>query len=290
MIREMSCIVGVLVFLLSITACMQSEASKTVNVSADEVAEELKLESSLKSVGTGVCPSSPDYKLIDSVYGIDLYKHRSKNIFIQRINTDKVNIGFLSDQDSATMNFRKHSLDAYWSGIKSNHPNLFSVVNLSFFAFNKEILTELTFGYKENGKIKTYGYGEPEQMDYRKMLIIDSNGKATIKTFSDSQLSSSINHQVAVGLDVDFDKHKYFSIGRNFIGITSDPTNDNVLVIAIGEASQNQMKNILKDFDCEEEDMIMFDGSGSSQLRTNKAIFYGDKRLIPNVMGVVPKK
>ncbi len=263
-----------------------------------KVQEEIKNPTE-QSISKSVASISSNYNIIETAPGITLYKHKSKNIYVQKIYTKEVDIRTMSiPVPNQPEQFYLCSINDYWTALKNKYPKLFSVTNISFFGQKTPQISTLPFGYKQEGNILTYGYGDSKFTTKRKILNINTNGAVTITGYSDDRFNSSQIKYSIVGLDVTADKGSLLTQGRTFMGVSFEEGNTKpMLIIAHGYSEhQSTMSSVLEEFGCYGDGAkIMFDGSGSSQLKTAKNVLYGrgkdgpDKRTIPTVLYTVPK-
>jgi hypothetical protein len=173
----------------------------------------------------------------------------------------------------------------YWATYATT--NTFSMTNLQFFNFSNG---SLAFPLKANGTIITCGYGNNEPLSKRKLGI---NGTAIVvadylNTSNDYNTVSSnlVSPLVIVGLNPDVPKNPTSLTGRTYIGYK----NSTLVIYASRAAQQAQVKTIMMgEFGINASNMLMFDGSGSTQLMCKgiKYITSPDSRPIPSVIEVL---
>lgn len=225
------------------------------------------------------------------------------DVYVQRINMKHADVSLVTGKQTNN-SFNKSALTSYWSTLNSNF-GAYSVSNAAFFESLSGNSTELSFPLKLNNSVKTMGVSL-DGVGLRKILAVKNtcaNGYkcAFVLQYSDATFSSS-NYQTAmVGLDPYFDKNALIPLGRTFVGVDhSDPNNLLMYIVHGTRHTQGQMRTILNNLGVYDNAMIMFDGSGSSQLaflnKDNQNQFvYGfagssrDYRAIPQVIVVTPK-
>ncbi|MCP4523594.1 MAG: hypothetical protein GY828_05255 [Candidatus Gracilibacteria bacterium] len=250
-----------------------------------------------------------EYNLLKSQFGYMLFE--KDGIYIQRINLKNVDIRFVHGSQNSSL-FQKGSIENWWSGMNQVFSDdLISINNLSFFESLSGNSTQLSFPYKSLGTIRTFGAsnGFPYA---RKMLAIknscyDNRPCPLITDYNVNTFNSNNFDNVIVGLDpFDSDvtdnisgKRGSINIGRTYAGVSYDISSTPILyVIVAKQATNNEMTDALHDLGVSSDNMVMFDGSGSSQLISGNTKVYGsknpayysiDKRKIPQVM-VISKK
>ncbi len=240
-------------------------------------------------ISKSVASITSNYNIVESATGVTLYKHKTKDIYVQVINTKVAKVEFVSNYTGKNEEFYLLDIPTRWDQVKKIYPKAFSICNLSLFAYDKfaiQLKTNLPFGFKINNKIQSNGYGVAGTENTRKILTINSIGSVGVANYSDNIFFNSLFPSMAVGLTVDYNLKSDKEIGRTFIG---NDTNNN-LVIVNGVGTQDSIKKVLIEFNC--TNMMMFDGSDSSQLKTNKNSFnpaFFTTRYLPNYLIVVAK-
>ncbi len=228
-----------------------------------------------------------NYNVVESATSVTLYKHKTKDIYVQKISKSSVNFGVTYSQNT-DKTFNRLLITDFWDSIKKSNSNVFSTVNLCFFDGGSSPTT-LPFGLKVNGKILTTGYGDSKNINNRQLLLIDKNNSIGIVKYSDALFSNVSFPYAIVGVTVDSDFSSIYSVGRNMMGQNGDD-----FIIVNGNGTQSEIVSILNEFGITDKaKMIMFDGSGSSQLITSKNSFYGSydffKRKLPVVLSIIKK-
>lgn len=253
-----------------------------------------------------------EYNILESKPGYGLYE--KDGIYVQRINLKNVDLRFVHGSQNGN-EFQSGKLTSWWSGINQLFPEkLISINNLSFFE-SEGNNTALSFPYKSLGTIRTMGESDGYP-NARKMLAIKNNcydGRpcARINNYNVSTLNSNDFDNVIVGLDPFDDdvthwkrgKNTGIQLGRTYAGVSYDITKNPILYIVIDKKATNDtITGVLSNLGVLDENMIMFDGSGSSQLKTQTTTVYGlhptldlppkykaDKRPLPQVMVITSK-
>lgn len=250
-----------------------------------------------------------EYNLLESQFGYNLYE--KDGIYVQRINLKNVDLRFVHGSQNGN-EFQSGKLTNWWSGISQLFPEkLVSINNLSFFE-NGGNITALSFPYKSLGTIRTMGASDG-YLNGRKMFAIknscyDEKPCPLITDYDSSTLNSNLFDNLIVGLDPFDDdvthwkrgKNTGIQLGRTYAGVSYDLPSMPILYVVIAEKATNDtMTGILSNLGVLNDNMIMFDGSGSSQLKTQTTSVYGlhptlsgyiaDKRPIPQVMVITSK-
>ncbi len=243
-------------------------------------------------ISKSVASINSNYTIIESATGVTLYKHKTKDIYVQKISKSKMlfNVNYEQNID---LTFNTYFIEDKWNNLLKNNSKIFSIVNISFFAFkplNESTPTTLPYGLKVNSKVLTNGYGKAGTENMRQLLLIDDRNSLGLVPYADSLFNNSKFPYAMVGLNVDYDIDKDSpNVGRNFMG-----QNGEDFIIVNGNGTQLEMVSILNEFGItDKRKMIMFDGSGSSQLKTSSNSFYGKynigKRKIPVTLSIIRK-
>jgi Phosphodiester glycosidase len=173
--------------------------------------------------------------------------------------------------------FKTKDILSWWNSVTG----VFAVSNLSFFRYDKNTIlngkADLPFVLKHNGIIRASGYEITTNTNQRWLSL---NG--TYATIGDGPLSSTSsnfytaangyysNSTVIGGLHpLNADKGKNSYAGRTMIGIKDcdgDGLKEAVYVLITTSATQQQAYDVLRnEFGCDQT--VMFDGSGSSQMK-----------------------
>lgn len=260
-----------------------------------------------------------NYSLIKSNTRLKIYKKQVKysTYYIQSIDVNKARIHFV-DWKKSNENFIKSSLTNAWKSLNSR---AYSLSNGSFFDKGANGLYNMSYPYKSDGIIKSMGWSTFREKDKLKMLSLGTESntnifKYTAKVFQyDELLFKSISYpDVLVGLDPTFNKNASSEIGRNFVGVKEYSYQENrfspvykthlVYILISNAITQKDALNELIKLGVYETDIVMFDGSESSQLaffdNNNSTVeMYGctsgdsrcisDKRSIPQAIAVLPR-
>lgn len=256
------------------------------------------LVASLLFLTTGVYANSlSEYTLINSKPGWKIYSNNSKSIYIQEINLKYADVSIINGAQDGEY-FKKTSISVYWNYLY-NSVNAYSVINGAFFEGTTNKSDALSFPLKINSKILTYGFSTDAPQE-RKILSFKnkcSTGSkcAFVQHYTKEIFENNSKETMIVGLDPTFDKNAYFPLNRTFAGVLFDTSKDPLLYFVYGEnKTQGGMVDILNSLGVPDNQIIMFDGHGSSQMafKDSKNITnfkYGYNRLIPQVFVFHPK-
>ena len=248
---------------------------------------------------TGEIP--PGFTLIDSTYGIELYRKD-----YQGGNPDFVQIISLSQgarvvplngeiRDPGTgkgvyggndARFTVRTMDQYWQALVNSAENAFCVTNGQFFLMG-ETPTRLPFPLKKDGEYLNDGYGKNEFPD-RKLMLELWDGKADIRPLTQTAFYSSTAPQIVAGLAEDANKRAAKYVGRTFIGVDDRDLNhefETILILVTKTARQVDVAEVLRSFGAEK--VMMLDGGGSAQLTCQGQPFVSSDRPIPQALGII---
>lgn len=260
-----------------------------------------------------------NYSLIKSYTGLKIYKKQIdyKVYYVQSIDVNKARIHFV-DWKKSNENFKMMSLTNAWSAVNNR---AYSLTNGSFFDQGGNGLYNMSYPYKSSGVIKSMECSTFREKDKLKMLSLGTESntnifKYTAKVFQYDELLFKNNGypDILVGLDPYFNKKESSEIGRTFVGVKEYSYQENrfspvykthlVYILSSNAISQKDAINELIKLGVYETDIVMFDGSGSSQLafvdNNNSTVkMYGctsddnicnsDKRSFPQAIAVLPR-
>lgn len=227
------------------------------------------------------------YSLIQSSVGVEMCANG--NDVVQIIDLKKgARLKFLFEKDGN--NFKQKYISSFWSTFQQTQSNAFSVVNGTFFSpdgsYESATTSQIAFLVKNNDQVATYGYDNPDDYWYRKVLKLEGSSASIDDDYSYSYINNF--SQALGGLSTDANKNNWASwVGRNLIGINDN--GDKIYILVTDGMSISSAKSTLNDFGA--TSLMMLDGSGSAQLRSEKKTIIGDDkgqgRLIPQAIGVV---
>jgi hypothetical protein len=155
--------------------------------------------------------------------------------------------------------------------------------------------TGLSFGVRANSAVLTTG-ADTSAIAKKQIEFFDNSG-VYVTSFNASRLNGGSSAQnIIVGLDPSVDKNAGWSIGRTYVCSKANPLGPAspsqwlVIVSAQGNTQAEILGNIAS-LRCDSNSVIMFDGSGSTQLKTGtirmqgySAPFWTENRKIPQVL------
>jgi hypothetical protein len=166
-------------------------------------------------------------------------------------------------------------------------PKSFAMVNLQFFNF---YTGALSFPIKGDGTLISCGSSNNESNAKRKLgingsTIVVADYLNTSNAYS-NVAANLISPTVVVGLHPNVSKSPSSLTGRVYLGYK----NSTLVIYATGRATQAQVRSIMTtEFALNDASLVMFDGSGSTQLvcRGTTYINSFDNRPIPNIMEIL---
>ena len=199
--------------------------------------------------------------------------------------------------------------------------NWFAVSNLNFFGDRTPAKNEsyyysgdhMSFFLKKKGTIVSCGYGTYSSAEPQRRTILINGTSATVmegpkndntcvsgyssdwKTnlYQKSKEEFSSYQTVMVGLHpMKASKRPNSSIGRTFMGVKQKQPmcgSSSIIYLLIGKSlTQKVAYNSLLEFGCLEEDIVMFDGSGSSCFKTTLSTYVSssDGRSVPGWVAI----
>ena len=236
---------------------------------------------------TGLDVRDPDNPS-NFVPGIYLLKRGSANTYVIKVNLNSRQIKAYYQQNATDISGFKS-----FDGLSINSFNLTSlqwyvVINASFFnAAGDSDPYRLPFCLKKNGTYATAGYNSyvstPATDGYRRYFAIKNNkaymgdafydtditGTFTPSTESamETDLDARMNYpDIFMGLDpINADKSGSSYVGRTMVGINTSQRNIVYILVASAIKQSQAVSYLQNDFGC--NDIVMFDGGGSSQFR-----------------------
>ncbi len=241
------------------------------------------------------------WSMIESETGINLFE--KNNRYVQEIDlsegayiTLKQGTNSIGNTNNPSPAFRRKTLNWYWQNKASN---TVAATNCQFFNLDGDLTDEvdafLSFPIKDNSTVISAGSHNNQESGNKLKFGIDiTSQQAWIASYNydgnnyNTASNNLLSPLVIVGFHpTNVDKWKYFSTGRTMVGIKDsdgDGKKEKVYIIT-GKGTQFTIKDILEDdFGC--TDVMMLDGSGSSQMTFNGTEYFpsSDDRTIPSVM------
>lgn len=245
-------------------------------------------------------PPPPDFELIDSAPGVDLYRKDYAGgtpdyvLVVDLSKSAGIHLlpGTMADAGSGggayggnNPTFTRQSLQQFWDSFTVDEPDAFCLVNGSFFATDADPAA-LAFPLKVDGQVLSEGYGQDEFPDQKRMLELWPD-HARITTLSGETLAASDAPAILAGLTEDANKDSSALIGRTFAGVEDADENgslETVLFISSKTSRAADAAGVLRSFGA--DDVIMLDGGDSAQMMCdNQPQVYSD-RSIPQAVGI----
>lgn len=245
--------------------------------------------------GTGNMPVVPSgWTLKESSTNIRVYQKGTEQVYAQFVDIKagaKVRFSQTVVSNAGTKTFSRQTLDQWWTaytGVKN------TMINGQFFDNNINP-TGLSFGVRVNSVLLTTG--ADISVVTKKQIEFFDNAGVYVTSFNSSRLNSGSTAQnIIVGLDPSVDKTGGWSIGRTYVCSKANPVGPTspsqwlIIVSAQGNTQAEMLGNITS-LGCDSNSIVMFDGSGSTQLKTSTirmkgygAPFWTENREIPQVL------
>ncbi|MRR30717.1 hypothetical protein EG834_10435, partial [bacterium] len=242
----------------------------------------------------------PDFILIDSAPGVDLYRKDyaggtpdyvmvvdlSKEAGIQLLHGSVVDPGAGSGAfGGSNPTLTRQSLQQYWDAFIADTADAVCVVNGAFFSTDADP-TALAFPLKVDGQILSEGYARDEFPDQKRMLEIWPD-HARIAIMSADSLAASDAPNILSGLAEDANKDSSALIGRTFAGVVDADGNgsqETVLFISSKTSRAAETAGVLRAFGA--TDVMMLDGGDSAQMLCNNQPQVYSARTIPQAIGI----
>jgi hypothetical protein len=246
-------------------------------------------------------PAPPDFYLVDSAYGVQLYKKDYPNgtpDYIQVIDLSQgariqLMHGQITDPrpdkgafGNADPRMTSLPLQSYWAKASGLDQNAFCVTNGLFF-YMPEYPTRLAFPLKVDGNILTDGWGV---LTYpgQKLLLELWDDHADITELSSQVLNSTTAPNLIGGLTEEANKRIKSSVGRTFVGVADrngDGSYETVLLFNSSSSLQSAAADVLRSFDADK--VMMLDGGGSTQLLCKSGWYIQSDRPVPQALAVI---
>ncbi len=234
----------------------------------------------------------PDFVLIDSAPGVDLYRKDyaggTPDYVLVIDLAKKASLRLLtgtSDGSEGNPAFSTRPLQAYWEDFSSSNPDAVCVVNGSFFDLATDP-AQLALPLKIDGEVLGQGYWQAEFNDQKRMLEIWED-HAKVSNLTPESLTASGAPDILSGLSEEADQDSNSLIGRTFAGIDDsdgDGIFESVLFLSSKTTRAADAAGVLRSFGADA--VMMLDGGDSAQmLCKGEPQVYSD-RPIPQVIGI----
>ena len=245
--------------------------------------------------GTGNMPTVPaGWTLKESSTNVRIYQKNGEDTFVQLVDIKggaRVQFNQTVVSNTGTKTFNKQTLDQWWAGYTGLRT---SMINGQFFDQNINP-TGLSFGVRANGSLLTTG-ADTAAILKKQIEFFDGIG-VYITQFNATRLNGGSTAQnIMVGLDPTVDKSGASGRGRTYLCTKvnpASPASPSPWLVILSSRSQTQVNAFLDitSFACDPGAVIMFDGSGSTQLKTAGGIrlvgsngIYNENRIIPQTL------
>ncbi len=272
------------------------------------IAVMMALSSSVLAFGTGNMPNMPSgWKLKESYGNVRIYQKGTEQTYLQAIdiqNGGKANLvgtitGYQNFNGKQEPLLLKKTLQEHWN---SGYPGRLAITNGQFFNPNANP-SMLSFGIKSNWQVLTNGADNGSAS--KRTLQIMYDGVST--TSYQYNFASSSAHSAIVGLDPAVSHiNDRFTVGRTMLCAVNRPyiappgypepvKKEWLFILTAKNKWKNTTLSDLNSWGCRTNNIVMGDGGGSSQLRTNGGIqmfghasdnggFFPDNRLLPSII------
>lgn len=246
--------------------------------------------------GTGNMPTVPaGWTLKESSMNIRVYQKGTESVYAQFVDIKsgaKVRFNQAVVSSVGTKTFSRQTLDQWWTaytGVKN------TMINGQFFdqSINP---TGLSFGVRANSALLTTG-ADTSTISKKQIEFFDNTG-VYVTSFDSTRLNGGSSAQnIIVGLDPSVDKSGSDTVGRTYVCSKANPvgpTSPSQWLVIVSAASQTQASiySNITSLGCDSGSVVMFDGSGSTQLQTSGGIrlkgsnwlYANENRTIPQVL------
>ena len=190
---------------------------------------------------------------------------------------------------------RKH-LTEFWNDAHDKwRDKAYAIVNGAFFSTSHDPCG-IAFPLKEAMEHISDGYGSASEYQNPFQISAFSFGEKNSNTFAKIKKYENLNElrehftqggrwpNIVGGLDEEANKSRNSWVGRTFFALKGDV----LLIFASSFATQEWSRDILvNDFNCNTQEMIMFDGGGSTQLMIKGQQYVSSSRFIPQAFAIV---
>lgn len=232
--------------------------------------------------------------------GVECYQ--SGYDYVCAVNLHQAHVRTVHGTKIAPQSFELHTVWDYWNSAPASDPvwggRKVIAVNTSFFDYHPFSTSprEISFPYKQNGTLLTKGTdcsgggGKIKNLHvWNDRQYAATGGMGCSSTDFAALESYGSAPDIIGGLDTSFPKRWSDSIGRTYFGVKDGDREgygfrELLFIYSSASADQDHAPQQLWDFGADE--VMMFDGSGSSQLVINGAQKVSDPRLLPNALVV----
>jgi len=234
----------------------------------------------------------PDFILIDSAPGVDLYRKDyaggTPDYVLVIDLAKKAGLHLLSGTSDASGNspaFKRQSLQAFWDTFAAAKSDAVCAVNGTFFDTSNDP-SQLALPLKVDGQILSQGYWQGEYTDQKRMLELWED-HAQISNLTPESLNASGAPNILGGLAEEADHDPGALIGRTFAGIDdadADGIYETALFLSSKTTRAGDAAGVLRSFGADA--VMMLDGGDSAQMLCNGEPQVYSDRSIPQAIGI----
>lgn len=244
--------------------------------------------------GTGNMPVAPSgWSLKENSSNVRIYQKGTGQTYVQVVDIKgggKIRFTHPGINPGTPPTFYRYTLDDLWYFLPYNSKlTLNSMVNGQFFD-NSTNPTILSFGVRSNSSLLTLGI--TEAVTKKQIEFYDGSG-VYVGAVNTSRLTNGPAQNIVVVLDPSVDKSANSSLGRLYMCSKVNPAagaSPSQWLVILSTQSQTQATTLanITSWGCDINSIVMFDGSGSSQLKTVGGIrmygsngYFTENRSIP---------
>lgn len=246
--------------------------------------------------GVGNIPTVPaGWTLKEANTNIRVYQKGTAQIYAQIVDIKgggKVRFSQIVSSNVGNKTFTRKTLDQWWTNYTGSKNTM---INGQFFD-HRVNPTPLSFGVRANSSLLTYG-NSTETVTKKQVEFFDNTG-VFVTPWNNTRLNGGSPAQnIIVGLDPSVNKSSEWSIGRTYVCSKANPVSPTspsqwFIIISAQGSTQSEMLANTNAWGCGAGSIVMFDGSGSSQIKTSGGIrmkgygapYWPEDRPIPQVL------
>lgn len=211
-----------------------------------------------------------DYSIVNQKDGWKIWRNDNKTVYIQEVDITKrqLNIIIEGKQNEHPYGYKTFDLQDKFSLLRSNSPSILSMTNASFFERDvKKKYNGISYPfyngiYKENGwSTESAEEGELRIITWGRLLPY-SGMSAKVEKYNKYE---NYNSYYLTGKNPEYNQggKKNLEIKRTFIGVKD---NRYIYILTGDKLTQSDARITLQNFGLYESDIVMLDGSNSTQL------------------------
>jgi hypothetical protein len=169
--------------------------------------------------------------------------------------------------------FTKYTLDTLWN----YSPGAVSMINGQFFNTSANPTT-MSFGVKSNDSILTQGQDINSGSGGYTLKQIQITDNVGVSVTTGNNIPTSGAQNIIAGLDPRVNKSRDSNVGRTYL--CSKNNSQWLVIMSNFKSTQSQAETMINAWGCDSGSLVMFDGSGSTQLKSLGGIrLYGSGTL-----------